>query len=59
MIGKSLRKIIQKLFLMCYMEKAVKIYPAYFSKHNLNYKKQVILLMIPNEEGWHYLAVKK
>ena len=20
---------------------------------------QVILLMIPNEEGWHYLAVKK
>ena len=54
-----MRKIIQKLFLMCYMEKAVKIYPAYFSKHNLNYKKQVILLMIPNEEGWHYLAVKK
>ena len=27
----------------------------------MNYEKQIILLMIPNEEneGWHYLAVKK
>ena len=24
-----------------------------------NREKQVILLMIPNGEGWHYLAVKK
>ena len=32
--------------------------PAYISEH---VKKQIILLMIPNEEkeGWHYLAVKK
>ena len=34
------------------------IYPAYVSKHNSNREKQVILLMIQNE-GWHYLAVKK
>ena len=34
---------------------------AYISKINLNCEKQIILLMIPNEEkeGWHYLAVKK
>ena len=30
--------------------KKEKIYPAYVSKHNSNLKKQVILLMIPNEE---------
>ena len=35
------------------------IYPAYVSKYNSNQEKQVFLLMIPNEEGWHYLAVKK
>ena len=29
------------------------------SKHNSNLEKQTILLMIPNGEGWHYLAVKK
>ena len=34
--------------------------PAYITKINPSYKKQVILLMIPNEEneGWHYPAVK-
>ena len=35
------------------------IYPASVSKHNSNCKKQVIFLIIPNGEGWHYLAVKK
>ena len=35
------------------------MYPAYVSKHNSDREKQVILLMIPNGEGWHYLAVKK
>ena len=30
--------------------KKEKIYPAYFSKHNSNLEKQVILLMIPNGE---------
>ena len=34
------------------------IYPAYISKQNLNHEKQIILLMISNGEGWHYLAVK-
>ena len=29
-----------------------KIYLAYVSKHNSNREKQVILLMIPNGEGW-------
>ena len=31
----------------------------YVSKHNLYCKKQVVPLLIPNEEGWHYLEVKK
>ena len=39
--------------------KKEKIYPAYTSKHKSNCEKQVILLIIPNGEGWHYLAVKK
>ena len=41
------------------MLKRKKIYPAYVSKHNSNREKQVNLLMIPNGEGWHYLAVKE
>ena len=41
------------------MLKRKKIYPAYVSKHNSNHEKQVNLLMIPNGEGWHYLAVKE
>ena len=41
--------------------KEKEICPTYISKINLNYEKQIILLMISNEEkkGWHYLAVKK
>ena len=41
--------------------KEKEILPAYISKHNSTSEKQIILLMIPNEEkeGWHYLAVKK
>ena len=34
-------------------------YLADASEHNSNREKQVILLMIPSGEGWHYLAVKK
>ena len=35
--------------------------PAYISQNNSNCEKQIIQLMIPNEEkeGWHYLAVEK
>ena len=39
--------------------KKEKIYPACVLKHNLKLEKQVILLMLPNEKGWHYLAAKK
>ena len=38
------------------------MYCAYISKHNSPCEKQIIILMIPNEEKegrWHYLAVKK
>ena len=35
------------------------ICPAYVSKHNSNPENQLILLMIPNAEGWPYLEVKK
>ena len=32
--------------------------PVYVSKHKSDWEKQVILLMIPNGERWHYLALK-
>ena len=37
------------------------ICPAYISKINSHFEKQIVLLMIPNKEkqGWHYPAVKK
>ena len=38
--------------------KKERLYPAYVLKLNSNSEKQVILLMIPNGEGWHYFAVK-
>ena len=38
--------------------KTKKIHVAYKSKHNLTREKQVILLMISNEENWHYVVVK-
>ena len=38
--------------------KKEKIYLAYVSKYNSNREKQVILLMISNEENLHYLTVK-
>ena len=35
------------------------IEPAYISKYNYKRKKQVILLMITDDDNrWHYLAVK-
>ena len=41
--------------------KEKEIHPAYISKHNSTREKQIILLLIPNEEinGWHCLSVKK
>ena len=41
------------------MLKKKKIYPAHVSKHNSYCENQAILLIIPNGEGWHYLAKKK
>ena len=34
------------------------MYWAYVSKHNSNREKQVIILMIPNGEVWHYFAAE-
>ena len=42
--------------------KEKEICPVYISKHNSTREKQIIPLMIPNEEKegrWHYLAIKK
>ena len=39
--------------------KKEKVYPGYVSKHDSNREKQVIILMIPNGEKWHYLAANK
>ena len=35
------------------------LYPACVSEHSSNHEKQVILLMIPSGEKWHYPPVKK
>ena len=43
---------------MCCVLKNGYIYPGYISKRNSNHEKKIILLMIPNGEGWHYLAGK-
>ena len=61
MTGKRLRKIIQQLILMFYTLKKMDICPAYISNINSDCEKQIILLMIPNEEkeSGHYLAIKK
>ena len=56
---KKLEKNNRTIALNVFYTKKEKIYATYFSKHNSNREKQVILLMIPNGEGWDYLAVKK
>ena len=59
MTGKKLRKIIQWLLLMCYiLKKEEKMDSTYVSKHNSKYKKEITLLPISNQKGWHYIAVK-
>ena len=55
MTGKNLKKIIIALNVLY----AKKIYPAYVAKYNSNREKQIILSVIPNGEGWCYLARKK
>ena len=41
-----------------YVQK-INIYPAYVSKQDPKPEKQVIILMVANEEESHYLPVKK
>ena len=36
----------------------VKKCPIYISKHKTNHEKEIILLVISNGGGWHYVAVK-
>ena len=59
MTGKKIGKSYLTIALDALCAKKGKIYPANVSKHNSNCEKQVILLMIPNGEGRHYLAVEK
>ena len=59
MTGKNLRINYVIVALNVLYVKKEKIYPAYVSKQIQVVKKQVIILMIPNGEGWHYFAVKK
>ena len=61
MIGKRLKKIIQLLIFIFYKSKQRRLVQLIFQKKNSNDEKQIILLVIPNEEreAWHYLAVKK
>ena len=58
MFGKKLRKKNLTIALNISYAKRGRIYPVQVSKHDSNCEKQVILLMIPNGERWHYLEVK-
>ena len=56
-IALNVLYIRKHIFVYLYKE----ICPAYISKINPSFEKQIILSMIPYEEkkGWYYLAVKK
>ena len=58
---KTFEKISPTIALNILHIKEKGICPAYISEVNSNYEKQIILLMIPNEEKeeWDYLAVKR
>ena len=56
---KKFEKNNRALALNILYTKREKTYSTYVLKHNLNREKQVILLMIPNGEGWHCLAVER
>ena len=56
---KKIEKDYLTIALNVLYAKKEKLYPNYVSKCNSNREKQVSLLMIPNREKWHYLAVKK
>ena len=57
-----MENVIKQLVLIFCIFPKTEICPDYISKINLNCEKQIILLMILDEEKeglWHYLAVKK
>ena len=58
---KTFEKNNQRIALNILYIKEKEICPAYISNINSNCEKEIIILMIQNEEkeGWHYLAVKK
>ena len=56
---KKIEKNNERIALTVLYAKKEKIYLVYVSKDNSNHDKRVILLMIPNGKGWHFLAVKK
>ena len=55
--GKNLSQTINQLLLIFYMCLIIlkKIKHTYKSKYNLTRENQVILLMVPDGEKWHYL----
>ena len=57
-MGKKLKRNLKIALNVLYAKKE-KTYTEYNLKHNLNREKQIILLMIPIGERWHYLAVTK
>ena len=61
MTGKRLRTIIQQpaTVLNVLHVTEMSIHFPYISKKKNKSWKKIILLMIPNREGWNYLAVKK
>ena len=58
MTGKNSKKNKPIIALKVSYTKNEKTYPAHVSKQNSKREEQVIFLMIPNGEEWHYLAVK-
>ena len=58
MIGQNSRKMIGQLPLMCYMLKKRKYVKTVFQDTN-QHEKQIVLSMILNEEGRHYLKITK
>ena len=55
---KKFEKNYLIIALIALYTKKEKISPAYISKYNSNSEKQVIILMFPSREEWHYIAEK-
>ena len=54
--GQNDKTIALNIFFVPYSNKQIR--PAYISKYNYKRDNQVVLLMITDNEKWHYLAVK-